>query len=224
MEDGRHGRRTSGRVSAWAARGRCGSGDGCAATCGRRCSRSAPGTRLRLFAPVLHVGALGGPEVTYAAGDAPDLGLRAEIAAALVSRALEVVSVDSGSGGLADPGGTAGAARPRPGLAAAAASGVRRGRAGAALRRGGHQARAGTTRSSTRRWSGTGCGSGRAERPGSARSQVCTGSLVCIALAVLVEGAAQRLEPAPVAVACSGVEAGRRTTPRRWCRRCSAAR
>ena len=48
------------------------------------------GTRRRLFAPVLHVGTLGGPEVTYDAGDAPDLGLRAEIAAALVSRALVV--------------------------------------------------------------------------------------------------------------------------------------
>ena len=49
------------------------------------------GTRRRLFAPVLHVGALGGPEVTYDAGDTPDLGLRAEIAAALLSRALVVV-------------------------------------------------------------------------------------------------------------------------------------
>ena len=45
----------------------------------------------RAVRPVLHVGALGGPEVTYDAGDAPDLGLRAEIAAALVSRALVVV-------------------------------------------------------------------------------------------------------------------------------------
>ena len=49
------------------------------------------GTRRRLFTPVLHVGSLGGPEVTYDAGDALDLGLRAEIAAALVSRALAVV-------------------------------------------------------------------------------------------------------------------------------------
>ena len=49
------------------------------------------GTRRRLFAPVLHVGTLGGPSVTYDAGDGPDLGLRAEIAAALVSRALVVV-------------------------------------------------------------------------------------------------------------------------------------
>ena len=48
------------------------------------------GTRRRLFAPVLHVGTLGGSEVVYAAGDALDLGLRAEIAAALVSRALVV--------------------------------------------------------------------------------------------------------------------------------------
>ncbi|MET1058451.1 MAG: hypothetical protein ABWX84_02570 [Nocardioides sp.] len=46
------------------------------------------GTRRRLFAPVLHVGSLGGPEVTYDAGDALDVGLRAEVAAALVSRAL----------------------------------------------------------------------------------------------------------------------------------------
>ena len=45
------------------------------------------GTRRRLFAPMLHVGTLGGPEVTYDAGEVPDLGLRSEIAAALVSRA-----------------------------------------------------------------------------------------------------------------------------------------
>ena len=50
------------------------------------------GTRRRLFAPVLHVGTLGGPEVTCNAGDALDLGLRAEIAAALVSRALMVAT------------------------------------------------------------------------------------------------------------------------------------
>ena len=52
------------------------------------------GTRLRLFAPELHVGTLGGTAVTYPAADAPDLGLRAEIAAALVSRALGVTSFD----------------------------------------------------------------------------------------------------------------------------------
>jgi hypothetical protein len=46
------------------------------------------GTRRRQFAPVLHVGALGGPEVTYDAGDVLDVGLRTEVAAALVSRAL----------------------------------------------------------------------------------------------------------------------------------------
>jgi hypothetical protein len=46
------------------------------------------GTRRRLFAPVLHVGALGGPAVAYDAGETTDLGLRAEIAAALLSRAL----------------------------------------------------------------------------------------------------------------------------------------
>ena len=48
------------------------------------------GTRRRVFAPVLHVGTLGGPEVAYDAGDVLDLGLRAEIAAALVSRAMTV--------------------------------------------------------------------------------------------------------------------------------------
>ena len=48
------------------------------------------GTRRRLFAPVLHIGTLGGPEVTYDAADVLDLGLRAEIAAALVSRAVIV--------------------------------------------------------------------------------------------------------------------------------------
>ncbi len=56
------------------------------------------GTRLRVFAPQLHVGTLAGPTVTYAASDAPDVGLRAEIAAALVSRALVVTS-----GGLPGP-------------------------------------------------------------------------------------------------------------------------
>jgi hypothetical protein len=50
------------------------------------------GTRRRVFAPVLHVGTLGGPEVTYDAGAGVEVGLRAEIAAALVSRAL--VEVD----------------------------------------------------------------------------------------------------------------------------------
>ena len=50
------------------------------------------GTRRRLFTPVLHVGVLGGPAVTYAAGGTPDLGLRAEVAAALLSRALLATS------------------------------------------------------------------------------------------------------------------------------------
>jgi hypothetical protein len=47
-----------------------------------------------VFTPELHVGALGGPAVIYAASQTPDVGLRAEIAAALVSRALEVTYVD----------------------------------------------------------------------------------------------------------------------------------
>jgi hypothetical protein len=48
------------------------------------------GTRRRLFDPVLHVGALGGPSVHWVdeGRDRLDRGLRAEIAAALLSRAL----------------------------------------------------------------------------------------------------------------------------------------
>jgi hypothetical protein len=46
------------------------------------------GTRRRRFGPLLHVGALDGARVTYDVSGAGDLGLRAEVAAALLSRAL----------------------------------------------------------------------------------------------------------------------------------------
>lgn len=48
------------------------------------------GVRHRRFEPVLHVGRLGGPAVTWPAGgaDVRDVGLRAEVAAALLSRSL----------------------------------------------------------------------------------------------------------------------------------------